>query len=94
MIVLMQTDLPEPVAPAGIPGSALPGPFPVMSYADAMRDYGSDKPDLRVPLKLTELTDAMKSVEFKVFAGPANAPGGRQSTFPLPYRHHLHPEKG
>ena len=39
----------------------LPDPFPVMTYADAMRDYGSDKPDLRVPLKLTELTDLMKT---------------------------------
>jgi len=58
-------------------GVALPDPLPVMSYADAMRDYGSDKPDLRVPLKFTELTDAMKSVEFKVFSGPANTPGHR-----------------
>ena len=48
-------------------GVELPHPFPVMSYADAMRDYGSDKPDLRVPLKLTELTDLMKTVDFKVF---------------------------
>jgi aspartyl-tRNA synthetase len=58
-------------------GVALPDPFPVMRYDDAMRDYGSDKPDLRVPLKLTELTDVMKDVDFKVFSGPANAPGGR-----------------
>jgi aspartyl-tRNA synthetase len=56
---------------------ALPDPFPVMSYAEAMRDYGSDKPDLRVPLKFTELTEVMKSVEFKVFSGPANSPGHR-----------------
>src|SRR6187401_1885181 len=55
----------------------LPAPFPVLSYDDAMRDYGSDKPDLRVPLKLAELTDAVKDVDFKVFSGPANAPGGR-----------------
>ncbi|HEX6158378.1 MAG TPA: aspartate--tRNA ligase, partial [Burkholderiales bacterium] len=58
-------------------GIELPAPFPVLSYDEAMRDYGSDKPDLRVPLKLTELTDAVKDVEFKVFSGPANAPGGR-----------------
>jgi aspartyl-tRNA synthetase len=58
-------------------GIELPAPFPVLTYDEAMRDYGSDKPDLRVPLKLTELTDAMKDVEFKVFAGPANTPGGR-----------------
>ena len=48
-------------------GVELPSPFPVMAYADAMRDYGSDKPDLRVSLKLTELTDLMKGVDFKVF---------------------------
>jgi aspartyl-tRNA synthetase len=65
-------------------GVALPDPLPVMSYADAMRDYGSDKPDLRVPLKLTELTDAMKSVEFKVFAGPANTPGHRVAGLLVP----------
>jgi aspartyl-tRNA synthetase len=65
-------------------GTALPDPFPVMSYADAMRDYGSDKPDLRVPLKLTELTDAMKSVEFKVFSGPANLPGHRVAGLLIP----------
>ena len=65
-------------------GAALPDPFPVMSYADAMRDYGSDKPDLRVPLKLTELTDVMKSVEFKVFSGPANLPGHRVAGLLVP----------
>ena len=58
-------------------GVALPDPFPVMRYDDAVRDYGLDKPDLRVPLKLTELTDVMKEVDFKVFSGPANAAGGR-----------------
>src|SRR6185436_3553193 len=46
-------------------GVSLPNPFPVMSFTEAMRDYGSDKPDLRIPLKLAELTDAMKSVELK-----------------------------
>src|SRR5687768_13224635 len=50
----------------------LPGQFPVMSYQEALRLYGSDKPDMRVKLKLTELTDAMKAVEFKVFSAPAN----------------------
>ncbi|TMH78162.1 MAG: aspartate--tRNA ligase [Betaproteobacteria bacterium] len=62
---------------------ALPDPFPVMSYADATRDYGSDKPDLRVPLKLTELTEVMKSVEFKVFSGPANTRVHRVAGFPI-----------
>ena len=62
----------------------LPDPFPVMSYADAMHDYGSDKPDLRVPLKFTELTDVMKSVEFKVFSGPANTPAHRVAGLLVP----------
>jgi aspartyl-tRNA synthetase len=62
----------------------LPAPFPVMTYDDAMRDYGSDKPDLRVPLKLTELTDAVKDVDFKVFSGPANMPGGRVCALRVP----------
>jgi aspartyl-tRNA synthetase len=65
-------------------GVALPDPLPVIGYADALRDYGSDKPDLRVPLKLTELTDAMKSVEFKVFSGPANLPGHRVAGLLIP----------
>jgi aspartyl-tRNA synthetase len=65
-------------------GAVLPDPFPVMSYSDAMRDYGSDKPDLRVPLKLTELTDVMKSVDFKVFSGPANLPGHRVAGLLIP----------
>jgi len=65
-------------------GAALPEPFPVMSYADAMRDFGSDKPDLRVPLKLAELTEVMKSVEFKVFSGPANLPGHRVAGLLVP----------
>jgi aspartyl-tRNA synthetase len=53
------------------------GAFPVMQHADAMRLYGSDKPDLRVKLEFTELTDVMKDVDFKVFSGPANAEDGR-----------------
>jgi aspartyl-tRNA synthetase len=58
-------------------GVALPDPFPVMRYEDAMRDYGVDKPDLRVPVKLAELTDVMRDVDFKVFSAPANAADGR-----------------
>jgi aspartyl-tRNA synthetase len=53
------------------------GAFPVMKHEDAMRLYGSDKPDLRVKLEFTELTDVMKDVDFKVFSGPANAEDGR-----------------
>ena len=62
----------------------LPSPFPRMSYADAMRRYGSDKPDLRIDLELIELSDLMGSVEFKVFAGPANDPEGRVAALCLP----------
>jgi aspartyl-tRNA synthetase len=65
-------------------GIDLPDPFPVMRYDEAMRDYGVDKPDLRVPLKLAELTDAMKDVDFKVFSAPANAAGGRVVALNLP----------
>src|SRR3989442_11491994 len=65
-------------------GVSLPDPFPVMSYADAMREYGSDKPDLRVPLKFTELTEVMKSVDFKVFSGPANTVGHRVAGLLVP----------
>ena len=65
-------------------GVELPDPFPVMSYDDAVRDYGLDKPDLRVPLKLTELTEAVKDVDFKVFSGVANSPGGRVCGLRLP----------
>jgi aspartyl-tRNA synthetase len=65
-------------------GVALPDPFPMMSYAEATSDYGSDKPDLRVPLKFTELTEVMKAVEFKVFSGPANTAGHRVAGLLIP----------
>ncbi|MSQ71583.1 MAG: aspartate--tRNA ligase [Betaproteobacteria bacterium] len=65
-------------------GASLPDPLPVMAYADAMRDYGSDKPDLRIALKFTELTEIMKTVDFKVFSGSANAPGGRVAGLLVP----------
>jgi aspartyl-tRNA synthetase len=65
-------------------GVELADPFPIMTYADAMRDYGSDKPDLRVALKLTELTDLMKTVDFKVFRGAADLPQGRVAALRLP----------
>ncbi len=55
----------------------LPNPFPVMDFATAMGKYGSDKPDMRVKLEFTELTDVMKDVEFKVFSGAANMENGR-----------------
>jgi aspartyl-tRNA synthetase len=65
-------------------GVELPDPFPIMTFADAMRDYGSDKPDLRVPLKLTELTDVMKTVDFKVFRTAADLPNGRVAALCIP----------
>jgi aspartyl-tRNA synthetase len=60
------------------------GDFPVMPYAEAMARFGSDKPDLRVRLEFTELTDVMKDVEFKVFSGPANMTGGRVVALRVP----------
>jgi len=58
--------------------------FPVMTYQDAMRRFGSDKPDLRVKLELTELTDVMGDVDFKVFSAPAKAKGGRVAALRVP----------
>ena len=55
-----------------------------MSFAEAMSKYGTDKPDLRVPLTLTELTDVMREVEFKVFREAAVAPGGRVAALRVP----------
>ena len=63
---------------------ALPEPFPVMAYADAMQRFGSDKPDLRVRLEFTELTDVMRSVDFKVFSEPAHHPSGRVAGLRVP----------
>jgi aspartyl-tRNA synthetase len=65
-------------------GEELPAPFPRLSYAEAMARYGSDKPDLRIALELTELTDLMKSVEFKVFRQAAELPNGRVAALRLP----------
>jgi aspartyl-tRNA synthetase len=55
-----------------------------MTYAEAMHRYGSDKPDLRVKLEFTELTEVMRDVDFKVFSGPANAKGGRVAALRIP----------
>ncbi|HPZ55845.1 MAG TPA: aspartate--tRNA ligase [Ottowia sp.] len=60
------------------------GEFPVMPYAEAMHRFGSDKPDLRVKLEFTELTDVMADVDFKVFSGPATTPGGRVVALRVP----------
>ncbi|RAQ84938.1 aspartate--tRNA ligase [Burkholderia pseudomallei] len=58
--------------------------FPVMPYSEAMARFGSDKPDLRVKLEFTELTDAMKDVDFKVFSAPANTKDGRVAALRVP----------
>ena len=58
--------------------------FPVMTYGEAMRRYGSDKPDLRVPLEFIDVADLLKNVDFKVFSGPANDPQGRIVALRLP----------
>ena len=60
------------------------GEFPVMKYQDAMFKYGSDKPDLRVMLEFTEMTEEMKAVDFKVFSGAANMKGGRVVAMRVP----------
>ncbi len=60
------------------------GDYPVMKYAEAMHRFGSDKPDLRVKLEFTELTDVMGDVDFKVFSGPATTPGGRVVALRVP----------
>ena len=62
----------------------LPAPFPRMSYAEAMQRFGSDKPDLRIPLELIEVADLVQSVEFKVFAGPAADAEGRVAALCVP----------
>lgn len=62
----------------------LPDPFPRMTYAEAMTRFGSDKPDLRIPLELVDIHDLLKNVEFKVFSGPANDPHGRVVALHVP----------
>ena len=65
-------------------GVELPAPFPRLTYAEAMRRYGSDKPDLRVMLELVDITDAVKDVPFKVFSTPANSENGRVAAMRVP----------
>ena len=64
--------------------TALPNPFPRMTYEDAMLRFGSDKPDLRIALELVDVNDLMKSVDFKVFSGPANDEKGRVAALRVP----------
>jgi aspartyl-tRNA synthetase len=63
---------------------SLPNPVPRMTYAEAMRRYGSDKPDLRIALELVDVADLVKDCSFKVFAGPANDPAGRVAALRVP----------
>jgi aspartyl-tRNA synthetase len=65
-------------------GVTLADPFPRMTYAEAMRRYGSDKPDLRLALELTDVADLVKDCDFKVFAGPAKDPSGRVAALRVP----------
>ncbi|QRP63197.1 aspartate--tRNA ligase [Rhodanobacter sp. FDAARGOS 1247] len=67
-----------------VQGVELANPFPRMTWAEAMRRFGSDKPDLRIALELVDVADALKHVEFKVFAEPANAPDGRVAALRVP----------
>ncbi len=62
----------------------LHNPFPQMTYAEAMQRFGSDKPDLRIPLELVDIGDVLRDVEFKVFSGPATDPEGRVAALHLP----------
>ena len=63
----------------------LPKPFPVMPYGEAMARYGSDKPDLRVKLELTDITDCVREVDFKVFSAAAALPDGRVAALRVPH---------
>jgi aspartyl-tRNA synthetase len=65
-------------------GEALPDPFPRMTFAEAMRRYGSDKPDLRIALELADVADLVRDCDFKVFAGPARDPKGRVAALRVP----------
>ena len=65
-------------------GVELPTPLPRLTYAEAMRRYGSDKPDLRVPLELVDVADLVRGCDFKVFAGPAADPAGRVTALRAP----------
>jgi aspartyl-tRNA synthetase len=65
-------------------GDELPNPFPRITYAEAMRRYASDKPDLRIALELVDVADLVRDCEFKVFAGPAANPNGRVAALRVP----------
>ncbi len=62
----------------------LPAEFPQITYHESMRRFGSDRPDLRIPLELVDIADVMQAVDFKVFSAPANDPQGRVAALRLP----------
>jgi aspartyl-tRNA synthetase len=62
----------------------LPDPLPKLTYAESVRRFGTDRPDLRIPLELLDVADLMAEVEFKVFAGPASTPGSRVAVLRVP----------
>ena len=62
----------------------LPDPLPKLTYAQSVRRFGTDRPDLRIPLELLDVADLMAEVEFKVFAGPASTPGSRVAVLRVP----------
>ena len=68
-----------------VDGIELASPFPRLTYAEAMRRFGSDKPDLRIELELVDIAEHLRHVEFKVFSGPANDPAGRVVALRLPH---------
>jgi len=69
---------------AEVLGVALPDPFPRLTFAEAQRRYGSDKPDLRIALELTDVADLVRDCDFKVFAAPAKDPQGRVAALRVP----------
>jgi aspartyl-tRNA synthetase len=72
-----------------VAGVQLADPFPRLGWSEAMRRYGSDRPDLRIGLELADVADAVKALAFKVFAGPANDPAGRVAVLRVPGGHDL-----
>ena len=65
-------------------GTELPSPFPRLAYGDALCRYGSDRPDLRIPMELVDIAELLTDVEFKVFSGPATTPGSRVAALRVP----------
>jgi len=83
VIIEMMTDMVKKIF-SDVLGESLPEAFPRISYADAMMRFGTDRPDMRIKLELTDVSDLMAGVEFKVFSGPANNPKGRVAALCVP----------